>query len=627
MPTQSMPVIVVYGGFEFASKTAWPMSDKQAFLSLLSRLWKHISPRRRMQLAALGGLMLLGTVAEVVSLGIVLPFLGALTAPNRIFEHPWAQPMVNGLGLTAPEQLLLPLTVLFGLAAVLSAATRLTLLWGQTRLGNAIGVDLGSAAYRRTLYQPYTVHAMRNTSEVVAVLMSKINTVVYFIVIPALGLASSAFIVLTIVAFMVFVDPELTAMTFLGFGCLYVLVARITRKRLVENSRCVTVGQTQVAQVVQEGLGGIRDVLIDGLQETYFRIYRRADTGLRRALANIAIIGGAPRPLIEAFGLLLIGWLAYALANRPDGIAAAIPILGALALAAQRLLPLVQQGYAGWASMLGGQASLHDVLGLLEQPLPSYSALPPALPLPFRSRIALENLHFRYTSEGPWVLRGIDLEIPRGSRMGFIGTTGSGKSTLLDILMGLLAPTSGVLRIDDAVVEEASQRPWQAHIAHVPQTIFLADTTIAENIAFGIPPDEIDYGRVQEAAQRAQIAATIESWAEGYCTVVGERGIRLSGGQRQRIGIARALYKKADVLVFDEATSALDTDTEHSVMKAIEALGPDLTILMVAHRLSTLHDCTAVVELAHGQIARIGTYDDMVTQGREANQILNLAHT
>jgi ATP-binding cassette subfamily B protein len=161
----------------------------------------------------------------------------------------------------------------------------------------------------------------------------------------------------------------------------------------------------------------------------------------------------------------------------------------------------------------------------------------------------------------------------------------------------------------------------------VPQTIFVADTTIAENIAFGIPPDEIDYGRVQEAAQRAQIAATIESWAEGYCTVVGERGIRLSGGQRQRIGIARALYKKADVLVFDEATSALDTDTEHSVMKAIEALGPDLTILMVAHRLSTLHDCTAVVELAHGQIARIGTYDDMVTQGREANQILNLAHT
>lgn len=557
--------------------------------------------------------MLLGTVAELVSLGMVLPFLGALTAPNHIFEHPWAQPIVTGLGLTTPQQLLLPLTVFFGLAALFSGATRLALLWGQTRLGNAIGADLGSEAYRRTLYQPYAVHALRNSSEVIAVLINKINTIIYFIIIPLLTLITSTFIVFTIVVFMLFVDPELTTITFLGFGFLYVMVGYTIKKRLARDSQRVTVEQSHVTQVVQEGLGGIRDVLIDGLQETYFRIYRQADGQLRRALANITIMGGAPRPMIEAFGLVLIGWLAYTLLHRPGGMTTAIPMLGALALAAQRLLPLVQQGYAGWTSMLGGQASLHNVLDLLEQPLPAYSTLPPPPPIPFHQQITLHDLHFRYSHQAPWVLHGIDLQIPRGSRTGFIGTTGSGKSTLLDIVMGLLAPTSGVLRIDDTVVDEANHRAWQAHIAHVPQAIFLADTTIAENIAFGVPPGQIDHARAHWAAQQAQIATTIESWPKGYNTFVGERGIRLSGGQRQRIGIARVLYKRADVLVFDEATSALDTSTEQAVMEAIEVLDPDLTILIVAHRLTTLRNCTQVVELAHGRIARIGSYDTLVT--------------
>ena len=592
---------------------AHQMSDQQPLIILLRRLWRHMLPRRRVQLAAIGGLMLISTSAELASIGAVLPFLGALTAPERIFEHPSAQPLISGLGLTEPQHLLLPLTVIFGLAAVFSGAARLALLWGQTRLGNAIGVDLGSAAFRRTLYQPYPVHATRNSSEVVAAQVTKVNTIVYFIVIPLLTLVTSSFIVIVVVTLMFWVEPLLTLATFLGLGGLYAILAQVIKKRVARDSQRVTVGQSHVTQVVQEGLGGIRDVLIDGLQETYSRIYRQADSRMRQALTNIAILGGAPRPVIEALGVVLIGGLAYALASRPEGMATAIPMLGALALAAQRLLPLVQQGYAGWTSMLGGQASLRDVLALLEQPLPAYSTLPPPTPIPFRKQISLDDLHFRYSPDGPWVLRGIDLQIPRGSRIGLIGTTGSGKSTLLDIVMGLLTPTSGKLYIDGIVVDETNHRAWQAHIAHVPQTIFLADTSIAENIAFGLPPEAIDGARVREVAQRAQIAAAIESWQHRYDTFVGERGIRLSGGQRQRIGIARALYKKADVLVFDEATSALDTDTERAVMEAIEALDPDLTILIVAHRLTTLRNCTQVVELAHGRTARIGTYDALVT--------------
>lgn len=590
------------------------MNKDMTVFQLLGRLWQHIQPRRRTQLTALAGLMLVGTVAELASLGMVLPFLGVLTSPERIFDHPRAQSLIAALDLNAPYELLLPITILFALAAVFSGTARLALLWGQTRLGNAIGNDLGSAAYRRTLYQPYPMHVSRNSSEVVAALMTKINTIVYFIVIPALTIITSIFIVLTIVVFMFLVDPKITSIAFLGFGGVYVIVVLATKNRLALNSQCVTTNQNRVAQVVQEGMGGIRDILLDGLQELYSRIYQRADKQLRRALSNITIMGGAPRSMIEAFGMVLIGFLAYMLAARSEGVITAIPMLGALALAAQRLLPLVQQGYAGWTSMLGGQESLRDVLELLEQPLPDYSNEPQPPPIPFGNRITLCDVRFRYSPGGSWVLRGIDLDVTRGSRIGFIGSTGSGKSTLLDIIMGLLTPTDGVIRIDGLNVDSTNQRAWQTHIAHVPQAIFLADATITENIAFGVQPEEIDRNRVREAARLAQIAETIESWVDGYDTIVGERGMRLSGGQRQRIGIARALYKETDVIVLDEATSALDNETERAVMEAINSLSSELTVLIVAHRLSTLQNCDRIVELDDGVIQRIGTYRDVIGQ-------------
>ena len=590
------------------------MSDQQRLDILLRRLWVHIDPWRRIQLMVLCCLILISTVAELASIGAVLPFLGVLTAPERIFGHSWTQPLITGLELTEPKQLLLPLMIIFGLAATFSGAIRIALLWWQTRLGNAIGVDLGSAAYRRTLYQPYIVHAIRNSSEVVAVLITKINTVIYYIIIPLLMLVASAFIVLVTVAVMIWVEPKFTLATFLGLGGGYAIVGHLAKKLAAKESQRVAVGQSQVTKVVQEGLGGIRDVLIDGLQETYFQNYRQADNQQRRALSNITILSGVPRPVIESLGVVIIGALAYFLACRPEGMATAIPMLGAVALAAQRLLPLVQQGYVGWTSMHGGKASLCNVLDLLEQPLPAFSTLPTPSPIPFRQHISLNELYYRYGPQTTWVLRGINLMIPRGSRVGFVGETGSGKSTLLDIVMGLLRPTSGTLRIDGSVVDETNHRAWLMRIAHVPQSIYLADTSIAENIAFGFPLENIDMERVHEAAQRAQISDAIESWPQGYDTFVGERGIRLSGGQCQRIGIARALYKQADVIVFDEATSALDSDTEKSVMEAIDLLGGKLTILIVAHRLTTLKNCDQIVELGGGVIQRVGTYHEIIGQ-------------
>jgi ATP-binding cassette subfamily B protein len=359
--------------------------------------------------------------------------------------------------------------------------------------------------------------------------------------------------------------------------------------------------------------------LLDGTQEVFYRIYHDADRRLRRAQSNVAIVSVSPRFIVEALGMAFIAAMAYILATRPSGLYSAIPIIGTLALAAQRMLPLMQQVYASWSSMRGGQYGLSDALIFLDQPLPEQVDTSRLPAMPFTKAITLKDLSFRYSESGPWVLAQINLCIQKGSRIGFIGSTGSGKSTLLDIVMGLLSPTQGTLNLDGITITTKNCSAFQSHIAHVPQSIFLADTSIAENIAFGVPASDIDLEQVRLAAQRAQIAGSIENWRLGYSTVVGERGVRLSGGQRQRIGIARALYKQADLIVFDEATSALDGDTEWAVMDSIKHLDNDLTILIVAHRLTTLRDCTQIVELKNGKVVQIGTYEEVIGQKKVEN--------
>jgi ATP-binding cassette subfamily B protein len=591
-----------------------PAQRTQPITQLLSRLWHYISPQRRVQLGLLLALMILTSFAEILSIGAVLPFLSVLTGPGRIFKHPAAQPLVQVLGVTEPGQLLLPLTIIFGLTAITAGAMRLLLIWANTRFSFATGVDLSFNIYRRTLYQPYLVHISRNTSEVISGVLGKVNVVIYSVIDPALSLLSASVMLIAILIALLTIDPTIALAAFCGFGMIYAFIIRLTRNRLMIASRIIADNATQLMQSLQEGLGGIRDVLIDGSQATFCQIYRDADRSLRRAQGSNHFISQSPRSGMESLGLLLIAALAYMLAQQPDGIARAIPVLGALVLGAQRLLPTLQQAYSAWTSIRGVQSSLQDTLELLDQPLPGYANQPAAKPLPFRQQICLNRVSFRYSPQSPWVLQGLDLAIAKGSRVGFIGTTGSGKSTLLDIVMGLLQPTRGTLEIDGQPVTAGNHRAWQGHLAHVPQSIFLADSTIEENIAFGVPKEQINQERVRLAASQAQIADIIETWPRQYKTFVGERGIRLSGGQRQRIGIARALYKQADVIIFDEATSALDDETEQSVMQAIEGLSKDLTILIIAHRLTTLKNATKIVELGDGEIKRTCSYQDIVMQ-------------
>jgi ATP-binding cassette subfamily B protein len=477
------------------------------------------------------------------------------------------------------------------------------LLWATTRLSLIVGADLTMDAYRRSLYQPYAVHISRNTSFVTGGI-SKIPTIVGAISYLFTLIGSVAILVAILVA-LLFANPLIAVVCFGGFGALYAIIILLTRKELQRSSVEVSEKTTILGKSLSESFGGIRDIIIDGSQELYCKIFGEADASSRRAQAKIIIIGGSPRFLMESLSILIILFLAYFLSQRPQGVMGVLPILGAIGLGAQRLLPVLQAAYGSWSAMQGSRASLQDALDLLDQPLPGYAHGDTLDKIPFSKKIFLENVSFKYGENLPNVLRNINLTIPKGARVGVIGKTGEGKSTLLDILMGLLLPTEGVIVIDDVPLDSQNYRQWQRHIAHVPQAIYLADVSVAENIAFGVPRESINMERVMRAAKQAQISDVINALESGYDTLVGERGIKLSGGQRQRIGIARALYKDADVVIFDEATSALDSETETAVMEQINSLDKHLTLIIIAHRKSTLEKCDLVIELGTGGIRQI----------------------
>jgi len=315
--------------------------------------------------------------------------------------------------------------------------------------------------------------------------------------------------------------------------------------------------------------------------------------------------------------MILIVIIAYIFSQKDTGINNIIPVLGVFAFGAQRLLPTLQQTYYSYSMIKGSKKSFNDVINLLAQPLPGHVGQSQALPIPFERQIVLKDVDFRYSKESPLVLKNINLVVNKGSRIGIVGATGSGKSTLIDIIMGLIPPTSGKMLVDNNIINKQNKRAWQAHIAHVPQEIYLSDGTIEENIAFGIPKEEICHKKVISAAKGAHLVELIDKLDDGYQTDVGERGAKLSGGQRQRIGIARALYKNADILFFDEATSALDNQTEQMIMDFIQELDIQLTIIVIAHRLTTLKDCDHIVIMNRDKSISMGSYSDLIPSSKK----------
>jgi ABC-type multidrug transport system fused ATPase/permease subunit len=578
----------------------------------LTKLANHLSPRRKRQLGMLLGLMVASAFAEVLSLGAVLPFIGVLTAPETVLDNSLLNGVSRVFGISDAGQVMVAVTLFFCATAVVAGVVRVLQIRASTRLAYAIGADLGIEIYRRTLYQPYEVHKSRNSSEVVAGVTRKVDGVVTGTIVPVLTLISSTILFVTILAGLLVIDWR-TALAAAGiFGTAYIVVTLFARRRLRANGAHVAREQTNVLRALNEGLNGIRDVLLNGTQDYYAQIYRRSDIALRRAQGTNLFLAQAPRYGMEAAGMVMIALLALSLV-RGSGAETALPVLAAMALGGQRMLPALQQGYAALSTVIGYRATLSDAIELLEQPLPARLGQAAEL-VTFNDRISFEEVDFGYRQMAEPVLKGLSLTIPKGARVGFVGPTGSGKSTAIDLLMGLLAPTAGTISVDGNPIHEFNVRAWQAHIAHVPQSIYLADGSFAENIALGEAADSIDMARVRDAAERAQIHEFIQSCPQGYQTSAGENGARLSGGQKQRIGIARALYRRASLIVLDEATSALDSATEKAVIEAVENLDPNITVVMIAHRLSTLSNCSVIFELDGGRVSRTGSFEQILAE-------------
>jgi ATP-binding cassette subfamily B protein len=574
----------------------------------LRQLYAFMSPRRRRQFHLVTLLMLVGAFAELVSIAAILPFLSLLADAERIRDF------LAAVGAVTRQQQLVAATALFASTVVIAAAIRLLLAWVGQKFIFRLGHDIGVEIQRRVLSQPYSYHVSQNTSSVIASL-EKVQVLVFNVLLQLMQGGIAAVLAIFIIAGLFAMDPFTAALSAAAFGAMYALVTMATKGSLHRNSELINGLYSQRVQLIQESLGGIRDIIIDGSQPVFLEAFRQADDRLARSKAITAFIAVAPRFVIEAAGMILLAALALIISDREGGLAGALPIIGALALGAQRLLPLIQQVYYGWSAYAGNRAVAGDVLNLLGMPVPAHEGFTPgrAAPLGFEREIRVEDVGFAYPGRSEPALSAVSFTIPRGARIALIGQTGSGKSTLADLLMGLLEPGSGQIRVDGVALAGEARRAWRQSIAHVPQAIFLADTSVERNIAFGVPPERIDRDRVIDAARRAQLHSFLVDLPDGYQTPVGERGIRFSGGQRQRLGIARAIYKGAPVLVLDEATSALDSATEEAVTRAMDDLADrGLTIIMIAHRLSTIENCDIVVRLENGHVVATGSYEEVV---------------
>lgn len=560
-----------------------------------------MSARRRMQFLIVLALMFAGALAEMFTLGAIVPFLGLLVNPDLLNQSGVANIFLSELAKWMGTSSLVAASLIFVMFAAAAAGIRLLLSWFSLRFVFAVGADFGESVYRNTLLQPYTYHIQRNSSQTLATI-EKVTALVMGIMTPAMHLLIAIVMVVALLSAMLYVDYATSLIAAALFGSMYFCISAWAKNKLKQNSQIISDNGSVRVKAIQEGLGGIRDVIIDGTYKVYVDQFAKADRAQRLAQANNAVLASSPKYVVESAGMILIVGLAYFLTNK-YGAEQSIPVLGALAIGAQRLLPYMQTIYNSIAGIRGNAASGQDALNMLKLKTDHYNKTNEEI---VKSRkdgpaIALNEVSYAYPNSSTKTLRNINLTIHPGEKIGFVGKTGSGKSTLIDIIMGLLPHNEGTIQVWGENLSNKNIRSWQHRIAHVPQAIFLSDTTIAENVAFGTPKDQIDLTRVQKALQQAELLEFVSNLPNGLNTRVGERGVQLSGGQRQRIGIARALYKEADVLVLDEATSALDVETESRVMASINELNPNLIILMIAHRLGTLNTCTRIIEISSGE--------------------------
>jgi len=544
-------------------------------------------------------LMILNSLAEVLSIGAIFPFISVMINPDLIIKNSSFNEFLIFFNVGNIQDPLIFFTIVFLIMIVFAGFTRLLTLYGNIFLSFSVGSDVSIEIFRKTLHQPFALHISRNSSEIISSITSKVNTSIFGVLLPILVFISALLILILIFIMLLFLNPKIAIISIFGFGALYFLAIFYVRKKLSYGGAIIASYSNRNVKILQESLGGIRDVILGNMQKIYSFNYAQIDKKLKKYQASNSFYTQSPRIIIETVAISAIAFVIFLFIDSGGNLANNLPLFGLIALSFQRAMPVLQQLYGSWSEVKGNRASLEDVLDLLDQKImydfSSYKKLP------FEKNIELRDISFTYNREKRSNLSNINLLIKKGESIGVIGETGSGKSTLIDIIMGLLEPSQGQLLIDGKVISLDNNSHWYTNIAHVPQNIFLTDSTISENIALGIEPKDLNSDKVIKATRLACLSEFIDSLEQGLETRVGERGFQFSGGQRQRIGIARAFYNLKELLILDEATSSLDIETETKIIKNINAI-KDLTLIMISHRLSSLEMCDRIFEVRDGRL-------------------------
>jgi len=573
----------------------------------LRTILRIMPARRRQELIVVSILMPLTAAAEMVMIAAIVPVLAILGGSSK--QLPILPALLGRIERISPESPLVAAAILFVVAALATAVLRLLLSWATLQFAARFGHDLNMAIQDRLLHQPYLFHVSSNSSRLLASL-GKVDHLVLDLAQRGLQGIGAAIISLAVIAALLQVDPISAAAAALLVALLYGAISLLVWRHLAASTGFLASAYDRRIQLIQENLGGIRDIIIDQSQPAHLAAFAAVDERFMLVRAEASFLSGAPRFLVEGIGLCLIALLGLFLATRPGGLPAALPVIGALTLGAQRLLPLTSQIYNAWISLSSSGPILSDVAAILR--LPFDEAEERLGELPFQRSISFDQVGLHYHDRPRPALNGLNLSIPCGARVAIVGKSGSGKSTLADMIMGLIEPTEGQVKVDGRLLAGNALAAWRKSISHVPQSVFLADNSIAGNIALAQPDQDLDLERVRRAASIAQLDEFVASLPEGYETRVGERGAKLSGGQRQRLALARAIYKQAPLLVLDEATSALDEETEAAILSSLDQLhAGGCTIVIIAHRLSTVERCDLVFMLDDGEVAQTGTYSEL----------------
>lgn len=583
-------------------------------LKTLRAVGDLLTPRERSRGILLLAMVVVMAFFEAAGVASVMPFLAVLGDPESIEKNPLLQWAYSAFAFDSVNSFLVALAG-FSLGIVLfGAAFRVITQYAMNRYVHMRRHSIGDRLLETYLRQPYVFFLARNSGDLAKSILSEVDTLILHVFRPLFDMIAYGFVGLAIIVLLVVIDPLLAGLIGLFVGGIYLVVflsirgilGRIGADRVDANRDRFT--------AAGEAISGIKEIKLLGVESSYLQSFRGPSVRYARHQATHQTLSVVPKYVIEGVGVGGILLLSVFLLQQSGQVAEILPILGLYAFAGYRLLPAAQRVYAGFAGLRFGVAAIEEVRADLDDraQLAEIAARPASRLAPEKD-IALDQVFYTYPGAPRPSLSGLDLRVPVGSSVGIVGGTGAGKTTLVDVLLGLLEPERGALAVDGQVLSGPVLRDWQSALGYVPQQIFLQDATVAENVALGVAESSIDMQRVEEACRTAQLHDFIEAeLPDGYQTQIGEDGARLSGGQRQRIGVARALYRDPAVLVLDEATSALDNTTERQLIRAILSLTPQKTLLMIAHRLSTVEHCDKVLLLERGRAAAFGTFAEVV---------------